>query len=186
MNWQIFEDNPIIAAVKTKEDIQAAIQAPIKIVFLLDVDLSHIRAYIEELKLHDKYVFVHMDLVKGLAADSYGLEYIVENTNLDGIITTSSSLVKKARSIRLPVIQRFFMIDSLSIKQGIKSINENKPDAVEVLPGLLEKQIQELSNNINIPVIAGGFIESKEDVFTCLKSGALSISTSKKEVWNLE
>lgn len=36
------------------------------------------------------------------------------------------------------------------------------------------------------PVIAGGLIRTKSEVKEVLKSGALGISTSRKELWNLE
>jgi glycerol uptake operon antiterminator len=34
-----------------------------------------------------------------------------------------------------------------------------------------------------MPVIAGGLIESKEDVIEILNAGALAISTGKKVLW---
>jgi len=37
----------------------------------------------------------------------------------------------------------------------------------------------------NKPVITGGLIQSKEDVINSLQAGAIGISTSKKEIWQL-
>ena len=45
------------------------------------------------------------------------------------------------------------------------------------------RQVQEALKNIGIPVIAGGLIETKAEITTALSSGAVAVSTGKKELW---
>lgn len=55
---------------------------------------------------------------------------------VDGVITTKPSLIKVIKNEGLIAIQRLFMLDSRSLETGIKSILEDKPHAVEIMPGL--------------------------------------------------
>ena len=82
------------------------------------------------------------------------------------------------------VIQRFFILDSFSFKNTITHIRENKPDAVEILPGVMPKIIKRICNLINVPVITGGLIDEKEDIINALGGGAVGISTTDKNIWD--
>ena len=50
---------------------------------------------------------------------------------------------------------------------------------------LSPKIIHKLSGMLEIPVIAGGLISDKEDVMNALASGAISVSTTNPEVWEM-
>lgn len=64
-------------------------------------------------------------------------------------------------------------------------IENSKPTFVEVLPGVIPKAIYKLSQNTQIPIIAGGMIESKEEVIEALGAGAVAISTSNSNLFSL-
>lgn len=81
-------------------------------------------------------------------------------------------------------IQRVFILDSASIKQGLKSIQESRPDAVEVLPGVVVPHIKDhVEKSIDQIVIAGGLINSENEIVTILKNGAKGISSSSTDLW---
>ena len=71
----------------------------------------------------------------------------------------------------------------MALETGIRSIRTIRPDAVEILPGVIPKIIKEIVEETNIPIIAGGLIRDKEDVINGLNAGAIAISTSREEVW---
>ncbi len=83
-------------------------------------------------------------MIDGLKGDSAGIEYLKECVELDGIISTKTSNIKHATQVGLYAIQRIFIIDSLSLKTGIKNILEHRPTAVEVMPGIASKIINKL------------------------------------------
>ena len=58
-------------------------------------------------------------------------------------------------------------------------------DAIEVLPGVIPKVIEKLADKAGKPIVAGGLIESKEEVITALNSGATCVSTTRKEIWTM-
>lgn len=177
------EANPIIAAVNTMEKLDLAIQSPCEIIFLLTGNIFNLKDIVSKVKSNGMDIYIHVDLMEGFSKDTVALKYIHENMKPDGIITTRSSLIKKAKSMNICAIQRLFMLDSLSLETGINSIRATRPDAIEVMPGIMPKIIKKLVNETQVPLIGGGLINEKEDVIECLKAGAIGISTSNEKIW---
>lgn len=175
--------NPIIAAINNLDNIGFALESPCHVVFLLKGDISNISGVVNRFKEAGKCVFLHMDLIEGFSKDAVALKYFHENIKPDGIITTKGNLIRTAKNNGIFIIQRLFALDSLSLASGIESIHTTRPDAIEILPGIMPKVIKEVHGQTRIPVIAGGLIRDKEDVIECLNAGALGVSTSKKEIW---
>lgn len=80
-------------------------------------------------------------------------------------------------------VQRLFLLDSSAMDVSINSAKKIKPDAVEILPGLVPKIIQNVKKELNVPIITGGFIETEDEVRSCIDAGAISASTSYKPLW---
>lgn len=183
--FEKIEVNPIIAAISDHAMIDEAIASPSEIIFLLKGNILNLAEVSKKLKDSGKLVFVHMDLMEGLTKESVALEYVSKTCHLDGIITTRTSLLKKAKELNLFTIQRLFLLDSLSLDRGIHSVKNIRPDAVEILPGIVPKMTRFLVKELNVPIITGGLIKDKEDVIESINAGAVGISTSRKEIWYL-
>lgn len=179
------ESNPIISAVNSMEKLDLAIKSPGEVIFLLTGNIFNLKDIIDKAKRKDMYVYIHIDLMEGFSKDTVALKYIHENMKPDGIITTKASLIKKAKSMNIFTIQRFFILDSLALDTAIKSIKSTRPDAIEIMPGIMPKIIKKFNDEVNIPIIAGGLINDREDIINGIKSGAMGISTSKEELWYL-
>ena len=176
-------ENPVIAAVNNLEKLEKAIKSPCEIIFLLTGSIFNLQEIVSRIKAHGKSVYVHMDLIEGFSRNACALKYINENIKPDGIITTKSSLIRAAKEMGLFSIQRLFMLDALSLESGISSIKAIRPDAVEILPGIMPRVTKTISTEVNIPIITGGLISDKEDVIASIKAGAIGVSTSKEEIW---
>lgn len=181
---EILERNPIIPAVKNDMYLKEAMESGSEIVFVIMSNLINIKNIVENLKNSGKIVFVHVDMIDGLSSSNYGVEYLRTHTNIDGIITTKHNIVNFAKKNGICVIQRFFILDSFSFKNTVTHIRENKPDAVEILPGVMPKIIKRICNLVNVPVITGGLIDEKEDIINALGVGAVGISTTDKSIWD--
>jgi glycerol uptake operon antiterminator len=175
--------NPIIAAIKDSNQLEKALKSPCEIIFILKSDIFNIKSYVDKIRDVGKLSCVHVDLIEGLSRDGLALQYIHDYINPDGIITTKTNLVKVAKSLNIFVIQRLFILDHLSLDTGITAIEDMKPNAVEILPGIMPKITNIVSHRARVPVITGGLIMDKDDVMQSLKAGATAISTSCEEVW---
>jgi len=182
----ILEENPVIAAIKDKNDLQLAIDSNCPIIFILNSDIIEYTYIVERILKANKYPFIHLDMLTGLASNPIAVDFINDKFGGKvGIITTKTNIAEAAVQKDLRVVERLFVIDSLSIDLNIKNIKKVNPDLVEVMPGVIPKAISRIKAEIpNINVIGGGLIETKNEVFECLKAGGLGISTTKKELWN--
>ncbi len=177
--------NPVIAAVNDVTRLDEAIASPCEIIFLLTGDIFNLESIIKKVKENKKSIYVHIDLIDGFSKNLTTLKYINQKTDADGIITTKNSFIRPAKSMGLFTIQRLFMLDSLSLDSGIESIKTIKPNAVEIMPGIMPEIVEKIHHETSIPIITGGLIMNKDDVIQSLKSGAVGISTTKKEIWYL-
>ncbi|SFR62318.1 glycerol-3-phosphate responsive antiterminator [Anaeromicropila populeti] len=181
---ELFKDNPVISAVSDINELDKALIAASDIVFILTGDIFNLEEAVIKCKENNKVVFLHLDLIKGFSKDAVAIAYIKKHIKVDGVISTKVSLLKAAREEGLFIIQRLFMLDSASYDASVQAIQSLKPDAVEIMPGILPKIITRVCKAVNIPVIAGGLIDKKEEIITGLKAGATCISTTKQNLWN--
>lgn len=179
------EQMPVIAAVKSDAELAQALKSGAGVVFVLYGDILTIHGIVERLKQADKIAFVHIDLLDGLSAREIAIDFIRTNTRADGVISTKPALLRFAKSKGLLTVQRFFLLDSLALKNIQRQIQGDGADLIEVLPGVMPKVIRKIAATAQRPIIAGGLIADKEDVLGALGAGALAVSSTNPEVWFL-
>ena len=179
----ILERNPIIPAIKDNITLKKALNSNSELVFIIVSNIINIKDYTDKLKKANKKVYIHVDMIDGLNSTNNGIDYIVNTVKPDGILTTKSNVVAHAYKNNINVIQRFFILDSLSYEKALLNIKENKIVAAEIMPGLMPKIIKKLSQEAHIPIITGGLIKEKEDVISVINAGALSVSTTETKLW---
>ena len=180
---ETIKDNPIIAAVHTKESLEKAVAIGVPTIFLLNTDIFSSKALVDFARKNDRNVFLHMDLIDGLATGAKALDYVQKRIKPSGVISTKSSLIKYAREHGIFCVQRFFMVDSASYGQAVKEARRTKPSMIELMPGIVPRIIERFTNEIKIPVIAGGMVTEPKQVIDALSSGAIGISTGAKNLW---
>lgn len=181
----ILIENPVIAAIRNDEELKTAEASSVGIVFVLYGSILTLDTICQRLRTAGKTVFVHADMIEGLKGDMAGIDFIRHTAEPTGIVSTRPNIIKYAKQLNMQTILRVFLLDSLSLQSGIKNILETNPDAVEIMPGIACSLINEMEKKITVPVIAGGLIVSKEQVMYSLSNGAIAISTSKVELWEL-
>ena len=180
---ELLEDSPIIAAIKNEAGLEEVLVSECKVIFTLYGTVCDIQQIVQRLKEAGKTVIVHVDLIAGLSAREVAVDYIKNNTQADGIISTKAPLIKRAKEVDLIGIQRTFAVDSMALTTLKKQIDSYRPDAVEILPGIMPRILKEMREYTQIPLIAGGLIADKKDVMAALEAGADAISKTKKELW---
>ena len=164
--------------------MRKALSCDSEVFFILFGTICDIGDIVDEVKAAGKIVFVHLDLIEGLAGKDVAVDFLLKTTKLDGIISTKPALLKYARGKGLLTVQRFFLLDSIAAANVDRQFATSKPDMVEVLPGLMTSAIAEIAReHPDTPVIAGGLIKTKEDVVNALNAGAAAVSSTNHDVW---
>ena len=176
------ENYPVIAAVHTEADFEKALDSDIQAVFMLASDIMTLDGFVRRAHEKEKLLFIHMDFVEGLSKDAAGVQYLATK-NIDGIISTRSNIIIAAKKRGICCIQRFFMVDSRSVDTAIESLRQTQPDLIEVMPAIAYKSIARIKSRTHTPIIAGGLIETKDEIFSALNAGAEFVSTGAKSLW---
>ena len=178
-------ESPVIAAIRDGEGLEQALAGPPRTLFLLSGSINEIAGHGKRIRQAGKLSFLHIDLVGGLRPDQQGLRFIAEQIQPTGIITTKPACVRWAQALGLLTVQRIFLLDSVALKDGTAHVRSCQPNLVEVLPGVADKAIRLAVEAFGRPLIAGGLIRTRDEVFAALGAGALAVSTGRPELWQL-
>ncbi len=175
-------NNQVIAAVRSDEAINKACKSNVKIIFDLAPSIETIEERVTLCLMHKKLLFIHIDMAEGIGKDKAGLKF-VKKCGVNGVISTKSNLIKFSNELGLKTVHRMFIIDSQSVETAITMIKA-KPTMAEIMPGIVSpKIIKRICSEVELPVIAGGLIETKEEIETAIKAGAVAVSTGNTDLW---
>ena len=179
--FEALERSPIIAATD-RTGWKTAACSHAEVLFHLGADIMTVSNDIALAKQNGKYAFVHIDLAEGIGKDKAGIAWL-KALGADGIITTRTQLIRAAADCGLLAVQRFFVLDSKGMHSIAETVGKAAPDLIEIMPGVIPKALKLFSGQ-KIPVIAGGLIETRQEVTVALSSGALAVSTGKRPLWD--
>ncbi|MCD8823239.1 glycerol-3-phosphate responsive antiterminator [Mammaliicoccus sciuri] len=176
-------NNHILPAIRSMKDMEKFFKMDYERCVLLDTHIGHLQAILEQMKKHQKEVMLHIDLIKGLSNDEAAVEYVIQQYKPHGIISTKSKIIKRAKKLNTLTILRVFILDSTALSRSIELIKQSDPDLVEVLPGVATKVIKEISDKTGKRIIAGGLINTKEEIDLAIESGAQYVTSSDIAIW---
>ncbi|CAM3976577.1 glycerol-3-phosphate responsive antiterminator [Alkalicoccus chagannorensis] len=173
----------ILPAVRDLKDIDKAVKNNSEFVVLLNTHIGQLKSLVRMLKKENKKVLLHADLVQGLKSDEFGAQFLSQDIKPHGLISTRRNVLLTAKKHDLITIQRLFILDSQALESSYQMMKQIQPDCIEVLPGIIPHIIEEVIEQSNTPVIAGGLIRDPEEVRRALACGAAAVTTSRKELW---
>jgi glycerol uptake operon antiterminator len=176
------EENPVVAAIGDSKWEQA-LESPAQMIFYLSANLLTVEEKVRQAHGAGKYVMVHLDLAEGIGRDRSGIRFLAQ-CGVDGIISTKAQLIRLAKEQGLITVQRFFALDSKGMESIEEMLRSTNPHLMEIMPGVIGKAIRRFRKS-GIAVIAGGLIETKQEVTDALGAGATAVSTGQKELWYL-
>jgi len=176
-------NNHILPAIRSMKDMEKFLKMDYERCVLLDTHIGHLQGILEQMKKHQKEVMLHIDLIKGLSNDEAAVEYVIQQYKPHGIISTKTKIIKRAKKLNTLTILRVFILDSTALSRSIELIKQSDPDLVEVLPGVATKVIKEISDKTGKRIIAGGLINTKEEIDLAIESGAQYVTSSDITIW---
>lgn len=182
---ELLHEDPIVANIKDEDGLEAALRSDRQVLFLLYGSVLDIARTVTRAKEAGRVVFVNVDLIDGFSGRDVVVEWLVENTRLDGILSTKSSMIRAARRHGLCAVQRFFLVDSMSYGQLPRVVGQAQPDLLEILPGCVPRVLTWLKEDTEVPMIAGGLVCDRTDVMEALAAGAVAVASSSREVWEM-
>ncbi|WP_043931344.1 glycerol-3-phosphate responsive antiterminator [Bacillus sp. EB01] len=174
----------ILPACSNMKDFEQFLKSPFEIGVFLEMHIAQLKHVDAMAKANGKKMLYHMDMIHGIKSDDFSTEFICQEYRPYGLITTKANVILKAKQKGVLAVQRVFLLDSHALEKSYKLLGKTQPDYIEVLPGAMPNLISEVKERMQIPLLAGGFIRSVEDVELALAAGADAVTTSKKKIWD--
>ncbi len=129
-------------------------------------------------------IFVNLDGVEGLAADSAALAFLATDLGFSGVVSVKPHLLRDASHFRLRTIQRIHALDSTGLETGLNSIGLPAPYAIAIAPAVAIAQVMPaVRASTKAPVWGTGFITTADQAAAILAAGASVVSSAQPELW---
>ena len=174
------DSHGIIPAVNDFAQLRRFLESEYDLCVLMHSHIADLDEVFQCLKTVGKRGMVHIDLIRGLAADEFGAEYLCGRYAPAGVISTRTPVITACRRLGVTAVQRCFLIDGSALEKSVAAIEKAKPDYVELLPALCTPLFPMLRARLGLPLIAGGLIQSKRMAQQILKSGVDAVTISMK------
>lgn len=173
--------SPLCATTRGWRSACAPISRPYSCFTAIFCNISEI---VRQIKDAGKIAIVHADLISGLAAKEISVDFLRRSTQADGVISTRANMIQRAKELNMIAILRVFLIDSMALDSALSAKNL-KPDAIDILPGLMPSMLRKVRQLTGLPILTGGLITEKKEVMQALEAGALAISSTAPAVWQM-
>lgn len=180
----IVRESRIIAAVRSMETLNQALDSPVRIVYLLFGNPMNIAGAIASVRKRGKLPLVNADLLQGFSRDASAVEYLA-HCGAAGIISTHHETLRAARARGLITVLRTFVIDSAAVDAGQRFLANFQPDVIELLPAIAAPLVIERirAAHPGLFVIAGGLLSDLHQVDDLIKAGVDAVSLSDPALW---
>ena len=178
-----FHNQKILPAARTLKQFEQMLDSPFEYVVLLEVPISNLKTVKREADKRCKKLIIHADLIQGLKTDNFAADFLCNDIQPAGIISTRSNMIMKAKSKNILAIQRMFLLDTIALEKSYSLIEQTQPDFIEMLPGVIPELIEEVYERTGIPIINGGLIRTKKHIEDALDAGAVAVTTSDRQLW---
>lgn len=179
---ELLSRRPIVAACGF-DRLSAAVQSPAAAILVMSCRIQDLRSREYQVAREAKPCLLHFDFIKGVSADREAVALVRDFATPTAIVSTKGPVLRAAQREGIAVVQRIFLIDTLSLQKSIASIEENSPDAVEIMPGVVHSILPLIRSQISQPIMVGGLIYSTGLVRAAFEAGADAVSMSDQQLW---
>ncbi len=172
----------VIPSVWTPGQRDMAVLSPWPIVHVAGGRLRMIEEFAKPLIAAQKTLWVHPDMIAGLAKDPEGLDVINELLMPDAIVTSNLALVHMVKKLQKKLVFRVFVHDTQSLESSLTVIDRLKPNIVCCLPAIVFPFIRSELVARNIQIVAAGLVRTADTRDRLIELGA-SVELGNVHLW---
>jgi glycerol uptake operon antiterminator len=113
------------------------------------------------------------------------VEYLVD-IGVTSLVSTRVATIQRGNRAGLVTMQKVFVTDRSTWPRSVKALEQSDPNLVQLMPAPMLSHLSVQDRKALPPIVTSGFVCNKGDVFDALKNGAVAVSTSDSELWNLD
>ncbi len=155
----------------------------INAIFLRHCNLFDLAGPLELVQKRDIAVYVSIDHIDGIHADSAGLQYLAHTLHIQGILSSHPRTLVLSKGLGLETIQRIFALDSTGMEAALESVDTAMVDILDISPALVVPHVASKVQGLR-PFIASGLISTMGQMQAVLRAGATSVVVARDELWS--
>ena len=129
-------------------------------------------------------VYVNVDHIDGIHADTAGLRYIAERLRVTGIVSNHPKVLSIGKQFGLETIQRIYAVDSTGLEMALESVDTAYIDILDFSPALVVPYvIPQLKSSFPLPFMASGLLYTVEQLQAVLRTDVHAVAVSRPELW---
>jgi len=179
----MFYNQHILPAISNHQTLKKFIDSNYTYGILMNFQLAQLKGLVDTCHKAGKKILIHSELIKGLSHDEFGAIFLIQELNVDGLISSKPKVIEVCKKRKVIGIFRFFLKDSISLEQSIAITQKIEPVYLEVLPASSTNLIKYISDQVHAEILMGGLIQNKDQIKECLSAGAIAVTTSNPDLW---
>lgn len=176
----------IVPSVREVRYLQQALQAPGPYVQLTGSHIGNLQQLVNACHQKEKKVIVNHELVDGLGNDRTAFEMLKKLYHVDGIIGSSMTKLHMMRNLKLKIIYRITLMDSISVENALRTMREVRFDAIELRPYYHALEfLQTFQKAWDGDYYVAGFVNTAEKLRQSREAGFVGAMTSTAGLWEM-
>ena len=155
----------------------------INAIFLRHCNIFDLIGPLELVRKRNIAVYVSIDHIDGIHADSAGLQYLANTVHIQGILSSHPRTLALSKQLGLETIQRIFALDSTGMEAALESVDTTIVDVLDISPALVVPHVAPQLQGFR-PFIASGLISTIQQMHSVLGAGATSVVVARDELWS--
>lgn len=156
----------------------------VRALFLRHCNLFELTDLMEQASQLGVAIYINIDHIDGIHADSAGLRYLMETLHVRGILSNNPRILALAKSLGLETIQRIFALDSTGLDTALESVDAMQTDLLDISPALVVPYIAQSLKARSRPFLASGLLQTPQQVSAILQAGAAGVIVNRDELWH--
>lgn len=177
--------HPVMATLYGVEQVDSFLASRAEIGIVANISLRHVAELVRALTRRDKLIVLNIDSCEGLSQDRGAIDFLAE-AGISVLLSTRVPTIQKAAQCGLLTMQKVFVTDRSTWPRSVKAIAQSSPNLVQLMPAPMLAHISAEDRRRLPPAIASGFVCTKADVQAALKLGAIAVSSSNADLWNMQ
>jgi glycerol uptake operon antiterminator len=181
------ERQKLIPIVENRAQMVRALDIPeATTIFLRHCNLFEIAPLLQHAYQGERALYVNIDHIDGIHADSAGLRYLARRWHMTGVISSNPRTLALAKDVELETIQRIFAMDSTGLEVALDSVDTRYVDMLDIAPALAVPYVVPASlTRFPLPFTASGLIFTFKQVREVIDAGAVAVAVARTELFSI-
>ena len=177
----------IVPSVKEVKYLKNALQSNNPCIQLTGSHIGNLQQLTNKCHQAGRTVIVNHELVDGLGNDKTAFQMLKKLYHVDGIIGSSITKLHMMKGLNVKIIYRITLMDSISIDNALRTINEVKFDAIELRPYYHAIEFLPVFKKAwDGDYYVAGFVNTEEKLRKCKEAGFVGAMTSTVSLWDAD